>query len=385
MVKRTLVSAFRPLAGLRVSLAESATQTRHFSASSVRGLSAVFAETENPELNEVLIKVQEKIILPAYLPPTQRELVFDPKKSTFIQQNPVIIELDGLEHKFSTIDRFTEVPNSKKAFHEVVDLMKTKEDWDNLGTLLAGYKKAGIRLHRDQYARMIRQAGVEGQPYTIIECAKQAQKTGLYLKYKDWVVILLTHINEKIIKPNGEGNDALHALKWNMLVWDLIQRHLPGFVNRARQYHLSPDVRGLFLFAQASAIQAQQAAEAPAEELVQALRDNAQFIVSSWNHKDTDDLFTLPLLAKLNPRARPNSPNRHGDLSPNYYIWMIAQNIRGMELAQEIIGDEAKGLDPIRKALEQHLRDFIKKDEHYREGWATTYEETTGRKPDWSK
>ncbi|KAJ4268624.1 hypothetical protein NW762_002691 [Fusarium torreyae] len=385
MVKRTLVSAFRPLAGLRVSLADSATQTRHFSASAVRGLSAVFAETESPELNEALTKVQEKIILPAYLPPTQRELVFDPKKSTFIQQNPVIIELDGLEHKFSTIDRFNEVPNSKKAFHEVVDLMKTKEDWDNIGTLLAGYKKAGIRLHRDQYARMIRQAGLAGQPYNIIECAKQAQKTGLYLKHKDWVVILVTHINEKIVKPNGEGNEALHALKWNMLVWDLLQRHIQGFVTPARQYHLSPDIRGLFLFAQASAIQAQQAAEAPAEELTQALRDNVQFIISNWGRKGLDGLWKLRFLHQINPRATTSSRGHNGKLSPNYYIWMIAQNIRGMELAQEIIGQEAKGLDPIKQALEQHLRDFIQKDERYNPGWATTYEETTGRKPNWSK
>ncbi|KAM5351404.1 hypothetical protein ACJ41O_004127 [Fusarium nematophilum] len=391
MVKRPLTSAIRPLANLRVPLAGCAAPARHFSATPARGLSAIFAETENLKLNEALKVIQEKIILPAYLPQKQRELVFNPKKRNFIQQNPVVIELDGLEHKFSTINRFKDVPNSKKALLGALKLMETKEDWDNLGTLLAGYKKAGIRVHREHYARITRMAGRAKQTYAIIECAKQADKTGLVLDQKDCVVLLLANINKKITHPSGEADETLQALKWTNLVLDLLQRpeHLKEGVMPLDRLHFSPVVRGLVLFAQASAAQAQQAAEEPAGNDLQKpqhddLQESVDFITAAWSRLGTDDLTNSPVLADLNPRApraKPNKPDT--DISPNYYILALAQNIKGMELAEEMLGDAAKDLKPTREALEKHLQDFIAANQIYREGWADTYESVTGRRPDW--
>ncbi|RSM01509.1 hypothetical protein CDV31_011320 [Fusarium ambrosium] len=383
MVKRSLASVARPLANLRVP----AVSARQFSSSPAHGLSAIFAKTENTQLNEALGTIQEKIILPAYLPRKQRELVFNPKMRSFIQQNPVVIELDGLEHKFTTIDRFTEIPNSKKALGEVLGLMETREDWDNIGTLLAGYKKAGIRLQSYHYDKIIRKAGQSKQTYAIIECAKQSGKTGLFLTKKNHLVLLLADINNKITSPSGEANESAQALKWIELVLDLIQRpeHQQKGVKTTDRVHDSPVVRGLLLFAQASSIKAQQAAESSAEVDVQALKDNAEFITTSWTHLGTDDLANSPVLKSLNPRSPHTVSTNHKDhLSVNVYILTLAQNIKGMELAQEILGDAAKGLTPIRDALEQHLKDFIKADSRYLERWAETYELVTGRKPEWS-
>ncbi|RSL65629.1 hypothetical protein CEP54_004137 [Fusarium duplospermum] len=383
MVKRSLASVARPLANLRTP----AVSARQFSSSPAHGLSAIFAKTENTQLNEALGTIQEKIILPAYLPRKQRELVFNPKMRSFIQQNPVVIELDGLEHKFTTIDRFTEIPNSKKALGEVLRLMETKEDWDNLGTLLAGYKKAGIRLQGYHYDKIIRKAGQSKQTYAIIECAKQSGKTGLFLTKKNHLVLLLAHINNKITSPSGEANESAQALKWIELVLDLIQRpeHLHKGAKSTDRVHDSPIVRGLLLFAQASSIKAQQAAESSAEVDVQALKDNAEFIASSWTRLGTNDLDNSPVLDSLNPRSPMTKSTDHMDhLAVNFYILTLAQNIKGMELAQEILGDAAKDLTPIRDALEQHLKDFIKADSRYVEGWAETYELVTGRKPEWS-
>ncbi|RTE78127.1 hypothetical protein BHE90_007417 [Fusarium euwallaceae] len=383
MVKRSLASVARPLANLRVPTVSA----RQFSSSPAHGLSAIFAKTENTQLNEALGTIQEKIILPAYLPRKQRELVFNPKMRSFIQQNPVVIELDGLEHKFTTIDRFTEIPNSKKALGEVLGLMETREDWDNIGTLLAGYKKAGIRLQSYHYDKIIRKAGQSKQTYAIIECAKQSGKTGLFLTRKNHLVLLLADINNKITSPSGEANESAQALKWIELVLDLIQRpeHQQKGVKTTDRVHDSPVVRGLLLFAQASSIKAQQAAESSAEVDVQALKDNAEFITTSWTRLGTDDLANSPVLKSLNPRSPHTVSTNHKDhLSVNVYILTLAQNIKGMELAQEILGDAAKGLTPIRDALEQHLKDFIKADSRYLERWAETYELVTGRKPEWS-
>ncbi|KAF4979632.1 hypothetical protein FZEAL_4189 [Fusarium zealandicum] len=386
MMNRSLTSAVRPLANLRVSLMKSAVPARHFSASPARGLSAVFNQTENTELNEVLATIQDKIILPAYLPKKQRELVFNPKKRTFIQQNPVIIELDGLEHKFTTIDRFKEVPNSKKVFHDVIGLMKTKEDWDNIGTLLAGYKKAGIRLRREHYTKIIRLAGESKQSYSIIECAKQSQVTGFVLDKKEHLLQLLVSINNKIISPSGKENESAQALTWAELVLDLIQRpeHLQEEVQPYNRLHLDPIVRGLYLYTQASAAQAKQATEQPADELVQAVKENAETVSSLWTRHGFEDLNNSGVLVDINPFSPQNKQTRNSsDLSPNYYVLALAQNIKGIEMAQEIVGDAAKDLKPAAEALEQHLRDFVKT--VYRDGWAKTYESVTGRMPDWAQ
>ena len=321
------------------------------------GLSAVFSETENSELNNVLIDVQEKIILPAYLPEAQRKLVFNSAKSDYIKRNPVVIELDGLEHTFSYIDRTKDIPNSKKALVQATKLMKTKEEWDNIATFLAGYRKAGIKLAQEHYDGIIRRACHSQQEYSIIECAKQAGKTGLALKYESYVILLMSSINGKV---GNTTEETLQALKWNGLVSDLIQR--PEHQLRSRRPrdlpHFNPAIRGALLFTQAHGIQAQQAAGESAEALIKELRDNVEFISSAWARQELDDLTKSSYLRIFHPRDGQKSAE--DSLAPYYYIRVLAQNIRAMELAQEIIGDSAKGLTPVHDAMEQHLEDFIK-------------------------
>jgi hypothetical protein len=353
-------------------------------------LSAVFAETENPELNQVLTQIQEKIILPAYLPEAQRKLIHNKKKSDYIQRNPVVIELDGLEHTFKTIDRFKDIPNSGKAYQEATQLMTTKEEWDNLGTLLAGYKKAGIRLKRQQYDAAIRRAGKHRQPYAIIECAKQASKTGFLLNNTSSVALLLASVNIKIIKPAGEESEVQEALKWNQLVWDLIQRpeHLRDAASPREQPHFNPAIRGLILYAQTSAVKEQQAAEASVEQLIRDVRDNVEFITSAWKDQLSEPLTKSPYLNYVNPRVEPLSRQHMQHIAPYYYVHLVAQNVKGIELAQEIIGDDASDLTPVREALEQNLETFIRADasagaRRNKAGWGHAYEAVTGRKPNW--
>ncbi|KAF5668885.1 hypothetical protein FHETE_5151 [Fusarium heterosporum] len=355
------------------------------------GLSAVFAETENPELNQVLTQIQEKIILPAYLPEAQRKLVYNKKKSDYIQRNPVVIELDGLEHTFKTIDRFNDVPNSGKAYLEATLLMQTKEEWDNLGTLLAGYKKAGIRLKRQQYDAAIRRAGKHRQPYAIIECAKQAQKTGFLLNNTSSAALLLASVNIKITKPTGEESEVQEALKWNQLVWDLLQRpeHLRDGASPREQPHFNPAIRGLILYAQTSAVKEQQTAEASVERLIRDVRDNVEFITSAWKDQLSKPLTKSPYLNHVNPRTEALDRQNMQHISPYYYVHLVAQNIKGIELAQEIIGDDAKDLTPVRDALEQNLEEFIRADantgaKRNMAGWGNAYEDVTGRKPTWA-
>ncbi|KAI1021656.1 hypothetical protein LB504_012895 [Fusarium proliferatum] len=391
MLNRSLILGLRPVAGPRTSLALPAVQYRRFSISSARSFSAVFAETKNPQLNEILTEIQEKIILPAHLPEKARKLVFDPKKSDYIQRNPVTIEVDGLEHTFKTIDRFNGIPNSMKAFAEATKLMKTKEEWDNISTLLAGYKKAGIKLKRWHADAVTRRAGHNRQPYVVIECAQQVEKTGLSLQRDSTVILLLGSINRKIISPKGEESETQQALKWNKMVWDIIQRpeHLAKNTPPRRQPHMNPVIRGMILFSQASAVKEQQAAGALVDDLIRELRDNVEFITSAWAERESDDLTSSPYLNSINSRVKPNSDNyvrERQHLSPFNYIWTLAQNIRAIELAQEITGEDAKDLQPVHDLMEKHIEDFVMMSpDNNSFGWGMAYERATGRQPSWKQ
>lgn len=353
-------------------------------------MKAIFTETDNSSLNEVLSNIQEKIILPSYLPEKQRELILNPKSRNYIQQNPIIIEVDGLEHKFSTIDRFSDIPNSKKALLSVLDLMKTKEDWDNLGTLLAGYQKAGIKLPKHHYMKMIRRAGRNGQIYSIIECAKQAQKTGFELSQKEHVIQLLSFISNKITQVGTGEAKSVDALRWTEIVLDLLQRppHVNESLSALEQTQSHPLVRGQVLFAQASTVQYLKQQEKPAEKELVALSDSTQALTSLWSRglKEGEELKVLSAISDLRPHQEQNLPKNKGraTLSMSEFVQAVALNIKGMSLAREILGDAAKGLEPIEKQLEEHLREFVEPSPKYNEPCANAYEKVMGKTPIWA-
>ncbi|QUC18618.1 uncharacterized protein UV8b_02859 [Ustilaginoidea virens] len=361
---------------------------RPFSSTTSRSVRAVFSETENDELRNVLKMIQEKIILPAYLPEKQRRIVFDPKKRSYLEQNPIIIEVDGLEHKFSSIDRFKDVENSKKALSRALEHMHTPEDWTNLGPLLAGYRRAGIRLKAKHLGKIVRVAGTRGQIFAVIECAKQSDKTGFTLKNPEVVARVFAFINDKISKAAREtpdGPETKQALTWTEMVLDLLQRpeHTVDDAQTRQRLHFSPLVRGMTLFARASAARLGAASERD----LNLLRDEVALLVSLWGDAANKDLLEVAEIAKLTPAAERDAAQKSNyiprALNVSSYVQVLAQNIKGIEIAQEILGDEAQGLSAISTALTSHLRDFAGGIRTKSDMWVDEYEKVMGAKPSW--
>ncbi|KHN99526.1 uncharacterized protein MAM_02379 [Metarhizium album ARSEF 1941] len=343
---------------------------------------AVFSETDNTELNSILNSIQEKIILPAYLPEKQRKLVFDPKKRSQLEQNPIIIEVEGLEHKFSSIDRFKEVENSKKALSRALHKMQSAQDWANLGTLLAGYKKAGIKLKANHWGKVVRVAGRRGHIFAVIECAKQFDKTGLVIRTPETAVRVLAFANDKITESAWDAGETKRALRWVETVLDLLQR--PEFRSTRQNLHFSRLVRGLAVFSRASAVKVGQAAERD----MALLRDEVALLSALWEGAVDKDLFGVSEFAKLNPlverRARDDGEKIIPQaLNGSAYIQVLTQNIKGIELAQEVLGDDVESLPPILDTLRSHLQDFATKSETRTEAWADEYEKVMGTTPNW--
>lgn len=340
------------------------------------------------ELNTILNSIQETIILPAHLPTKQRKLVFNPRNRSHLEQNPIIIEVEGLEHKFSPIDRSKDIENSKTALFRALTKMQSAEDWANLPTLLAGYQKAGIKLKDDHMGRIARLAGTNGQIYTIIECAKQSSKTGLLFRTPEIAVRTLASVNDKITESSWDANETKQALKWTETVLDLLQRpeHAPIAQNTRDRLHFSRLVRGLALFARASAAKVGQASERE----MNLLRDEVALLVSLWEDAVNKDLWEVPEFANLNPTVERyagehgDSPRHRQALPGSAYVQTFAQYIKGIELAEEVLGGEAKALSPILNTLKSHLQDFAARSANKADRWEEEYEKVMGSKPNWS-
>lgn len=343
---------------------------------------ATFVETENEELNRVLQTIQEKIIFPSYLPAKQQKIVFNPKMRVFMQQNPIVIEVDGEEHKFTPLNRSTDIPNSKKSFHSVMQLMKTPEDFANLGTLLAGYKKACIHLRTQDYGKLIRVASKTGNIYTIIDCAKQAQKTGLKFKTHEMVVGLLAAINNKII--DGGAAATQQAVKWLEVVLDLLhypeQQAVRG-TNADSKIHASRLSRGLVLFTRASAISAKQAAEEDASAELILLKDEVELLKTLWKDADLKNLNSLPEFAVLSPSSKDGALK---SMSGSAFVDVVAQNIKALSLAREYAAAEANDLHAVESALAAYLQQTVENDPRRDNTWAEVFERVTGAAPSWS-
>ncbi|KAF4506822.1 hypothetical protein G6O67_006865 [Ophiocordyceps sinensis] len=384
MSTRPLSSALKSLGSCRSSwgILAACSQRQFSSTPACAAVSAIFSETENVELNAILNDIQEKIILPAYLPEKQRRIVFDPKQRTYLEQNPIVIDVEGLEYKFSTIDRFKDVENSKKLLAKALDKMQSPADWSNLGTLLAGYRKAGIRLQADHWGKMVRMAGKTGNISAIIECAKQADKTGFSLSKREAAVRTLVYINERMIQSGQQYANAPQALRMVEVVLDMLQRpeHARAAKRTRERLPFSRIIRGMMLFTRCAAFKVKQAAGENVDRDLLLLQDEVALFRSLWDPLP-DNLTQLREFAELNTTLERSTGRKiRRALNGFCYMQALAQGIRGIALAQETLGDEAKDLARVQEALEKHAQAFVQTAPGRCQGWLDEYEDVTGKR-----
>lgn len=182
----------------------------------------IFDKTSNPTLAPILEDIQSNIILPFHLPIHQRQRVFSEKMKSSLRTDPVYVEIDGYEHKFSHID-VNSLPASRPITWAALRAMESAEDWNNLGRLLAGMHKAGRRYTETDFVKMIRLAGSKGQIYTIIEAARQVRKTGFKLDTREKVGEVLHFVQMRAAVTGWEKETTEQSLRWAEMVLEIIQ------------------------------------------------------------------------------------------------------------------------------------------------------------------
>ncbi|RDA82433.1 hypothetical protein CP532_2403 [Ophiocordyceps camponoti-leonardi (nom. inval.)] len=345
---------------------------------------ALFSETDNEQLNACLKVIQETIILPAYLPPKQRKLVFNPNMRDDLEVNPVVIEVEDKQYRFPPLDREKDVPNVNVAFQDAVGMMKTRRDWDNLPTLLAGYRKAHAQLSYKTIGRMCREAAYTGNIQAVIECVKQWQETGLTLS--TWELIHRTFVanNAKIYVNSGDKQAAEQAYAQVQVLFDLLHRPehtVDGSGSRSKP-PFSPLCRGMHLYALCSAIKAKQLDGKDVEKDMNSLREELNLFTPLWNEAAISDINSIPEAQIANPSE---DAKRRKQVGVNGYVYlqMMLQVARGCEMAVEFVGDDARYLNRVRDAIIAHVAEFVRHAWGRDETWDDVHEKIMGYRPDW--
>ncbi|KAJ0162558.1 hypothetical protein CTA2_4379, partial [Colletotrichum tanaceti] len=188
----------------------------------------IFDKNTSPDLSPILEEIQSNIILPYHLPIHQRKRVFSEKLKHRLKSDPVYLEIDGLEHRFSHINKDT-LPPSREMTWKALQAMQTPRDWNNFTRLLSGMRNAGRRYSQDDYLKMIHIAGDQGQIYTIIDAARQVHKTGLRFDDLEKVNLVLYFVQMRAVESDWDKKKTEQALRWSEMVFEMLEdpKHRP--------------------------------------------------------------------------------------------------------------------------------------------------------------
>ncbi|KAI3401277.1 hypothetical protein diail_11983 [Diaporthe ilicicola] len=202
-------------------------QSRCFSASTSRqaGNVITFSKTSNAELDGLLHEVQQKIILPSALPLFQRKKIFRERYKEKLDLEPIEIEIDGQRIKFRYLDyRKGEVPNTRKILYQILDSMKTKEDWQKLPKLLEALQyNARRKFEVSDWPKIVRKAGFSGNLGPIIEAVKKPERTGFKLDMSEKVQEIMTFIVWEAAEAGWTISSLQTALKSAERILEILQ------------------------------------------------------------------------------------------------------------------------------------------------------------------
>lgn len=156
----------------------------------IPGLLPTFPQTSSSDLDTLLSTFRTNIFLPSYLRRAQQNLIYRKHlHRLLLGDDPINIELrtslPGNENETFTLvplDR-TKEPNTKASFHKLLDLLKTKSDWDILPAFLQGLKDSGRKVKQDMAEKMVRHAVKAGRMGIMVECLRMVGTTGIKLDH----------------------------------------------------------------------------------------------------------------------------------------------------------------------------------------------------------
>ena len=154
-----------------------------------------FPPTSDPALDALLNTFRQNVFLPSLLLRPQQALIYKTTRNHhLLGEDPVAVtvpisgstkDADTETVTLTPLNRFKDEPNSKEAFHKVLELMKEKKDWDVLPGFLEGLSYSGRVLTQNMQEKLVRRAALAGRTGLVIEILRRSAKTGVRIDNYD--------------------------------------------------------------------------------------------------------------------------------------------------------------------------------------------------------
>ncbi|KAK4662017.1 uncharacterized protein QC763_709820 [Podospora pseudopauciseta] len=333
-------------------------QRRLFSVTSQRaGGFIVFKKGSNPELQERLDTLYNKIVLPSYLSQEQQRKLTKTKYKEQLRNDPITMEIDGEIHKFRYVDPTKDIPSASKLVRQAVEHMQ-HEDYHNLHLVLKGFKRANRKLHDELALHIIRKAHQADRLDAVIDCAKQVELTGFKLDSPLKLSSLLVGAQTRAIESGFNPKPAKKALKQTEKVIDLLEfegkMHQPSNRSKTRRpfYH-EPMFLGLRLnLAATLAVKAKDGQDEDGK-----VTQYAEQMVHFWP-ENTGILDLQPDAAYEDPQ------NVQYLLDRNEFLYHVSPVLHGLQMAAKVVDPGlSMKLQNRADALEDEIRQAYEWDE----------------------
>lgn len=150
-----------------------------------------FEQTSSPELDELLSKIRNRILLQKHLNVEQQRLVRDPKQRSQLETEEVLIQIGDTDARLLPFDQVKDSLNVRKSLLQALAATKNSEDWNIWPDLLRGAQSADVRIKKNIIESFVRRAlnagetkmvlGIVTQDWTPISLEIPVVRTGIML------------------------------------------------------------------------------------------------------------------------------------------------------------------------------------------------------------
>jgi hypothetical protein len=135
----------------------------------------------------------------------------------------VFAKIGEEQFRLEPIDPMNDVPNYVESTFKALDLMKDRRDYENLIGLLEGMNRAKAKtLQKNYYGKLARKLAEAGRQDILLECIRQASRTGFTLTQYDRAKQVLGSMSQKAY-AYWDAEDTEKALRWSEQILDLME------------------------------------------------------------------------------------------------------------------------------------------------------------------
>ncbi|KAL3423039.1 hypothetical protein PVAG01_04785 [Phlyctema vagabunda] len=189
------------------------------------GAVPAFKPSSSPELDDLLAIVRRKVFLPYHLSKKERNLIFKDTKSTGIdlEKEPQWVSIEGERFRLEHVDVTKDVPRHWTVILQTLEACKTKEDYENLTTLLIGLKETGYELKAKRSIKLIARLAKAKRLDLVLELARRESATGFGFSDIATTNMWLKTIQRQAIRADWKPEPTKQGLVWLEMFNDLSQ------------------------------------------------------------------------------------------------------------------------------------------------------------------